>query len=1057
MNLQDKGEGAPRRLRLRLRRISAGTVLAVSAPLAVGLGVGAGSPAQAYTSAPPQGAVSGTGCTYAGGAVCDVYAEKGSFNLAGQASAVPFWGFAASAVTPTGAAPVLVVAAGQSVTLTLHNDIGQPMSLALPGVTGLQDDTAGVASGAAKSYTFTAPASPGTYVYEAGRTDGGPRQVAMGLVGAMVVRPSGFAAGSQSVLGTGAAPASGFDDEAVMVLTDVDPDFNRATAAGTAADLRNYHATYHMINGKSFPETDPISTDPGRRVLLRYVNGGLGSHSMGTMGARQRTVAVDGRPSDGAALVADQIPAGGTEDAVVTVPGNGKYAVYDTSGLLNSAGLMRGSSNEVAFGGAMAFIDTAAPLPSPDQFGPRTSGVTVDKTSVMPGETITVTATMDDSKSGHSGIINAEVLIDDEVTSVAAGSGRTMTAFPIDATSNPPATVTAALPVTLTPELISGLNLAKGSHTFYVRGQDSAGNWGAVSSVRFTVPSTGPETTGLSVTPAVTNGGSDLALSSTGDDTALKGTVDQWRWTIDNPTFDSATSPVTTKPVGTPGMVTADSDTIPAAMVTALHPGQHFVYVQHHDTFGGTGLWGPVAEVPLVLDVDGPASVNEQDGVSPKYTNGKQGDPADGTSVKVYGTFHDNETNVVAAEGFLALPGAPTQQPSVANGRGFTFLAKDGKWDTGTEATYGLIPLSQLTAYKDGDVHVWMHAKDQAGNWGPLQEEVFTVDRAAPVVVSLAAAFNQAANLVNLTGTATDNPSGVLTDPRSGLAAAEWFEGADPGAGHGQSVALVDPPTDSRTYGLTADVSGLAIGAHTLSVRVLDGAGTWSAVKTVKVTVPKTDRIFADSFASGTSAAWNNGVGGGSAAGRAVTAAAGLDGTPGLAVTGSGNLTSYLIDPTPAADTSYRGRFSFAPNTLVTGSNTVTLLSGRAARAGTELFSVQYQRNGAGGTPQVRLAIRNSNGGTVNGAWVPLTTASVTINVAWQTGATSASLTVTPSSGPATTSTVQAGNKVKITTGTTPLETVYFGITAATRNTRKSVTAGTGYLDAYVSNRTTTP
>jgi hypothetical protein len=32
---------------------------------------------------------------------------------------------------------------------------------------------------------------------------------------------------------------------------------------------------------------------------------------------------------------------------------------------------------------------------------------------------------------------------------------------------------------------------------------------------------------------------------------------------------------------------------------------------------------------------------------------------------------------------------------------------------------YGLVPLSQLTAYADGTYPVFMHAKDAAGNWGP--------------------------------------------------------------------------------------------------------------------------------------------------------------------------------------------------------------------------------------------------------------------------------------------------------------------------------------------------
>ena len=63
------------------------------------------------------------------------------------------------------------------------------------------DDTAGVANGGTRTYTFTA-ARPGTFLYEAGHTSGGARQVAMGLAGALVVLPAdGTAYGTQPATG----------------------------------------------------------------------------------------------------------------------------------------------------------------------------------------------------------------------------------------------------------------------------------------------------------------------------------------------------------------------------------------------------------------------------------------------------------------------------------------------------------------------------------------------------------------------------------------------------------------------------------------------------------------------------------------------------------------------------------------------------------------------------------------------------------------------------------------------------------------------------------------
>ena len=62
------------------------------------------------------------------------------------------------------------------------------MSLTFPGQMGVIADLVGVAAGSVVTYTFSS-AQPGTFLYEAGLTPNGPRQVAMGLYGGLVVRP----------------------------------------------------------------------------------------------------------------------------------------------------------------------------------------------------------------------------------------------------------------------------------------------------------------------------------------------------------------------------------------------------------------------------------------------------------------------------------------------------------------------------------------------------------------------------------------------------------------------------------------------------------------------------------------------------------------------------------------------------------------------------------------------------------------------------------------------------------------------------------------------------
>ena len=111
-----------------------------------------------------------------------------------------------------------MVRTGDTVTVTLHNGITTPMSLAFPGHPELVVHRGPVRlrpgdrcrAGRHQHLHVHVPTRPGTFLYEAGHTANGSRQVAMGLAGALVVLPGdGTAYGSA---------ASGYDDEAVLVL-----------------------------------------------------------------------------------------------------------------------------------------------------------------------------------------------------------------------------------------------------------------------------------------------------------------------------------------------------------------------------------------------------------------------------------------------------------------------------------------------------------------------------------------------------------------------------------------------------------------------------------------------------------------------------------------------------------------------------------------------------------------------------------------------------------------------------------------------------------------------
>jgi FtsP/CotA-like multicopper oxidase with cupredoxin domain len=253
----------------------------------------------------------------------ELCAVTGTATLTGSTT-VPIWGFGVpttpgdcSTATASLPGPQLVVNQGDTVTIVVRNALPPataPLHRVVFDVPGV-DFNAGGNTADVDGFltrTFTASAA-GTYLYESSGDFG--RQEAMGLAGALIVRPTGAP-------GQAYAPSStAFDVEATLVLGAVDPAFN---ADPDNYDMYAYRATYWLINGKAYPDTSPITATAGQRVLLRYLNAGYDNTSMMLLGTHQHVVAKDARllnnPYDGAS---ETTPAGATEDAIVTVPSGG--------------------------------------------------------------------------------------------------------------------------------------------------------------------------------------------------------------------------------------------------------------------------------------------------------------------------------------------------------------------------------------------------------------------------------------------------------------------------------------------------------------------------------------------------------------------------------------------------------------------------------------------------------------------------------------------------------------------------------------------------------------
>jgi FtsP/CotA-like multicopper oxidase with cupredoxin domain len=247
--------------------------------------------------------------------------------------------------------PTLIVNQGDQVTITLTSQLPVASSIVFPGQMGVaaSGGAAGemtneaVAGGASTvTYTFTA-GQPGTYMYHSGtRPD---VQVEMGLMGALIVRPSGAYALSQAY-GHG---DSAFDYEYLFLLSEMDPKIHErvALAGSDQVDTSDYLAVLWFINGRNGPDTlsgpnlpwmptQPYNivprAHPGDQVLLRLIGAGRDPHPFHTHGNNHVIIARDGRllasaPGLGADLAESNytvtVSPGSTYDALFTWTGKG--------------------------------------------------------------------------------------------------------------------------------------------------------------------------------------------------------------------------------------------------------------------------------------------------------------------------------------------------------------------------------------------------------------------------------------------------------------------------------------------------------------------------------------------------------------------------------------------------------------------------------------------------------------------------------------------------------------------------------------------------------------
>ena len=208
---------------------------------------------------PPTGVVCTTGPNFS------LVAESGHI-LMPDMTTMYMWSYGLAGGGFQHPGPVLCVNEGDTVTVILQNSLNTPVSIMFPGQenvlangvsaqpefngTGstLSSMTTSAAPGGSVTYSFVAN-KPGTYIYESG-TDT-KKQVAMGLFGAMIVRPS---LGADYVYNRSDSQFTP-EEEFIAILSEIDPYLHQAVEQGLNFNMNNYRARYWMLNGRGFPDS----------------------------------------------------------------------------------------------------------------------------------------------------------------------------------------------------------------------------------------------------------------------------------------------------------------------------------------------------------------------------------------------------------------------------------------------------------------------------------------------------------------------------------------------------------------------------------------------------------------------------------------------------------------------------------------------------------------------------------------------------------------------------------------------------------------------------------
>ncbi len=212
--------------------------------------------------------------------------------------------------------PTIIVDQGDTITINLTNELSVNTSMVFPGqqdvnatggIEGLLTRDAPADGETVVTYTFTV-SEPGTYLYYSGTKP--ELQIEMGMVGVIIVRPTGFDPDTNKI--AYGHSSSAYDHEYLFLISEMDPRIHLAIEQGRMEDIDNttYWPVNWFINGRcaldtllsaNYPllPTQPYNClprmRPGEKMLLRMVGGGRDSHPFHTHANNFTLIARDGK------------------------------------------------------------------------------------------------------------------------------------------------------------------------------------------------------------------------------------------------------------------------------------------------------------------------------------------------------------------------------------------------------------------------------------------------------------------------------------------------------------------------------------------------------------------------------------------------------------------------------------------------------------------------------------------------------------------------------------------------------------------------------------------